>query len=185
MTMLEHVAPDTTVPGVDIVFELLHAEHAIDVRSLKLIGALHRRLWSRRRELLLAMKQSPGHGLETAAGPDQSNHLADLTVATWDERLQQLMAIQSAEMDGRQTVAIRGWSDSEPGVLVDGRAVPGCVFDVAVTLSMVTNELRNGTSPFTLTTPISRHAKEAQLWGDLLSFAEDRLGVERGVVRIS
>ncbi len=182
-------------PGVDIVMPLPEAtsSRVLDGRTLKLVGALHRRFWGRRREMLLGRAQA-GRGTNDAAWRHDTTapRLVDMTgeaAASWDGRIAQLGAlvdvvdVQPGDSGG--VVAVRGWEETEPGVLVDGRAVPGCVFDLAVTMSIGANAFRNEQDPFSVAIPAPVDDEEAQLWLDLAELAHDRAGIERGTVRIS
>lgn len=189
MTILDHVHDEqsTKVPGVDVVLAADDEAIAVlDVRALKLIGALHRRFWNRRREMLQRHARVGITHPATVLRAASSDCVADLAAAPqWDQRLNEFLALSSNvdQLTGQQVVAIRGWADTESGVLVDGRAVPGCVFDVAVAVSMVADQLRAGESPFAFSIPEPVDELEAKLWSDLLALAEDRVGIERGVVR--
>lgn len=180
-------------PGVDIVMPVPEgtSSRVLDGRTLKLIGALHRRFWSRRRELLQGRAQM-GQGQPTApaASSPEISHLADLTrdvASTWEGRVAQLDAIAQM-VDGPesgQVVAIRGWEQTEPGVLVDGRAVPGCIFDLAVAMSLGADAFRRERNPFAVVIPGPADDEETQLWLDLSDLAHDRAGIDRGTVRIA
>jgi len=188
MTILEQVHDEkaTNVPGVDVVLAVDDSmKPLLDARALKLVGALHRRFWNRRREMLQRRARAGIAHSSTAIYAASSDHAANLaTAATWQERLSQLQILSDVDETATdQIVATRGWADTESGVLVDGRAVPGCVFDLAITLSLVANRLRDGESPFIFSIPEPMDVTETKLWTDLLTLAEDRLGVERGVVR--
>ncbi|MFT7475759.1 MAG: malate synthase [Verrucomicrobiales bacterium] len=183
------------VPGVDVVFQSREASDAAvhDPRTLKLIGALHRRFWNRRHEMLQRRTQVVSDALAIGASKDQrptadATLFADFTeknVGSWDERVNELnRLIESVQSLDAGLVKIRGWADIEPGVLVDGRAVPGCVFDLAVSLSSSAVEFREGREPFVFTVPEPADSTEDRLWFDLIALAEDRLGVERGAVKI-
>ncbi len=200
MTVIDHATLSTEqdydpAPGVDIVMPVPEgtSSRVLDGRTLKLIGALHRRFWGRRREMLLRRAQS-----DTDAGAAIWRHdtfatrVADMTsdaAADWDGRVAQLDAVaelvdmESGTADG--VIAVRGWEGTEPGVLVDGRAVPGCIFDLAVTMSLGADAFRNDEDPFSVAIPAPVDDEEAQLWLDLAELAHDRAGIDRGTVRIS
>ena len=182
-------------PGVDIVMPISEgtSSRVLDGRTLKLIGALHRRFWGRRREMLLGRAQA-GKANEGASWRHDTTapRLADMTgeaAASWDGRVAQLDAVVDAiaaqRGDSGGIVAVRGWEETESGVLVDGRAVPGCIFDLAVTMSIGANAFRNEQDPFSVAIPAPADDDEAQLWLDLAELAHDRAGIERGTVRIS
>lgn len=188
MTILDQVHDEqqANIAGVDVVLRVDETANAVlDRRALKLVGALHRRFWNRRREMLQRQARMGIDHPSTAIYAASSECVANLaTAATWEDRLSELQTLADIENPtGDQIVATRGWADTESGVLVDGRAVPGCVFDLAVTLSLVADQLRASESPFIFSIPEPMDPTETKLWTDLLTLAEDRLGVERGVVR--
>lgn len=181
-------------PGVDVVMAMPHDadERLLDRRTLKLIGSLHRRFWDRRRDML-THRARRGDGLaETAAHVEAGSVAVDLRdprADTWDRRIGMLSTVASlvdeAEtLDSRPRVAIRGWDVTESGVLVDGRAVPGAIFDLAVTISLGAESFRREQDPFDVLIPKPADNEEAQLWSDLIDLAHDRAGVDRGTVAI-
>lgn len=180
-------------PGVDIVMPMPEGigDDVLDGRTLKVIGALHRRFWARRREMLLHHARSGGSSPNHRAASD-SARLADMTgdrATTWDGRIGQLQAIASAthaeSANGVEPlVVVRGWEETEPGVLVDGRAVPGCVFDLAAALMIGADAFRRDRSPFAVAIPTAADDEEAKLWSDLVDLAHDRSGIDRGTVAI-
>lgn len=189
MTVIDQVRDDQplTVAGVDVVLNAQgRTQRVLDQRSLKIAGALHRRFWKRRREMLQNQARKGVTRNSIVEHGSMSSCVANVADAvTWDDRLLQFEKVANmGKWTGEEVVAIRGWSDTEPGVLVDGRAVPGSVFDVAIALSLVAEELREGRVPFTLSIPEPQDEAETALWRDLLALAEDRLGVERGIVRV-
>lgn len=148
------------MPGVDIVSVSQPADESADsaylsAAALAYVASLHRRFWDRRRDMLAAR--------------DGGASSVDAEPAPFD-----------ADSD---LVHCRGWHSSEASILVDGSAVPGSVFDVAVAMHEVVDELRAGTSVLTLCVPVVECPVEARLWSDLVNVAEDRLGVDRGTVR--
>ena len=180
-------------PGVDIVMTMPDgvSETVLDGRTLKIIGALHRRFWARRRELLLhharAGDPSPSHATMTDA-PLLANLVGD-DAQCWDGRIGEYQKIASAvcpeASDGAEgLVAIRGWEETEPGALVDGRAVPGCIFDLVVSLMIGADAFRKERTPFAVLVPAAADDEEAKLWSDLIDLAHDRSGIDRGTVRI-
>lgn len=200
MTVIDHHAPANDqdydpAPGVDIVMPVSEetSTRVLDGRTLKLIGALHRRFWNRRRELLMHRAQSGAVNEGASWRHDTfAPRLADLTcdaAKEWDGRVAQLEAvadhIEESTEASEGVVAVRGWEDTEPGVLVDGRAVPGCIFDLAVTMSLGADAFRNEEDPFSVAIPAPVDDEEAQLWLDLADLAHDRAGIDRGTVRIS
>jgi len=91
---------------------------------------------------------------------------------------------QGVDAGVEAVVRVRGWDETESGVLVDGRAVPGCIFDIAVAMSVGAEAFRREQDPFAIETPVPADAEEAQLWNDLAALAHDRAGIDRGTVRI-
>ncbi len=201
------IAPGSVAPGVDIVFPTSEEaiETVLDRRTMKLVGSLHRRFWERRGAMLknrALMGQGEVDTLEM--GEAFGDVVADLRNpdSTWETRVAEFSGLRDAlaldaiardgvardgiARDGRQgqagAVRARGWLETETGVLVDGRAVPGCVFDVVVAMFIAVDLLREGTAPFIIEIPEAQDGEEAKLWSDLLLLAEDRLGVERGTV---
>ena len=183
------------VPGVDVVLQSKDGSDAavLDQRTLKLIGALHRRFWSRRYEMLQRRMQetidaSDVHASHEELSTADAALLADFTeqnAESWDERVHELnRLIESVQATDAGLVKIRGWEETEPGVLVDGRAVPGCVFDLAVSLSSSAEEFRDAQPPFVVAVREPADSVEDRLWVDLVALAEDRLGIERGVVKV-
>jgi len=182
-------------PGVDIVMPVPAGTSArlLDGRTLKLIGVLHRRFLARRRELFSSRAQA-GTNVDGPISQSEAAQasLADLTgdaAASWEGRVGQLEVVssfvQTRSGDSTPVVAIRGWEQTEPGVLVDGRAVPGCIFDLAVAMSVSADEFRREHDPFSVSIPMPLDDDEAQLWVDLGDFAHDRAGIDRGTIRIS
>ena len=51
-------------------------------------------------------------------------------------------------------------------------------------MSLGAELLRNGETVFWVDVPEAEDADEFKLWSDLISLAEDRLGIERGTVKI-
>ncbi len=185
-------APGMRVPMVDIVFP--YEESDLDVvfvqRVRKLIGALQRRFWDRRREMLHARALGAEQAsTETAHQAPSGMLLADFAdpLLDWAARLKEYRTVVAAsrgidlDVDPSQ-IRIRGWNETEAGILVDGRAVPGCIVDVAVALVHTADSLRSGRQGFVIHVPTPSDTTEAKLWADLLNVAQDRLGIERGTV---
>jgi malate synthase len=77
----------------------------------------------------------------------------------------------------------RGWHLVERHVLVDGEPVSASLFDFG--LYFVRNAERlveRGIGPYFYLPKIESHL-EARLWNDVFNLAEERLGLERGVIR--
>jgi len=165
----------TAAPGVDIVLstrESIHLE-LLDSRTLRLIGALHRRFWDRGRDLLLRRTQS-GIGGDTDSRSSST---------TWEDRVALHLELARAELPANDA-DLRGWAETEPAVLVDGRAVPGCVFDLAVVLSSRADQLRLDESTITVTFPAALCGDEERLYDDLIKIAQDRAGIDRGTLQV-
>lgn len=200
MAVIDHLPPygdpSADVPGVDIVLSTSDNAEAqlLDGSTLRLIGALHRRFWDRRREFLLRRAQAGDIAPpERVDDPSAFIDLGGPAGETWEGRVAEHLRLAdvvdddaplAADVQPTPQVAIRGWEETEPGVLVDGRAVPGCVFDVAVALSTAAEAFRSEASPFVITIPEPACADEAKLWTDLANVAQDRVGIERGTVEI-
>ncbi len=182
------------VPGVEIVLPTANNQgmDLLDPRTLKLIGSLHRRFWSRRKELLMGCAQSDQSVAPRAASSGSLVYAIDLTgslAKTWDGRIglhKDLREMAEADPTPEATplVAIRGWGETEPGVLVDGRSVPACIFDLALALRSGADLFRREERPFSISIPASACAEEQRLWIDLSNLAHDRTGIDRGTVEI-
>jgi len=180
-------------PGVEVVLRPATDTPSLDAQTLKWIGALHRRMWNRRdtmmrRRTLEDARDSTVIDLTPLDG--QRQVLCDLVDAqTWQQRLNSVdiarRALSTATADYGSIVLTRGWNESEAGVLVDGRPVIAPVFDVAIMLSSALDEFRRGESPFSFVVPAPDDADAATLWDELMTVAQDRLGIERGTVRHS
>ena len=165
----------SAVPGVDIVLSTADSRHLalFDPRTLRLVGALHRRFWDRRRDVLLRGAQS---GVTSDIGGSTSS-------STWDDRVDRLLEhAQSDEIVNE--IELRGWGETEPAVLVDGRAVPGCVLDLAVLLSSHADHLRQEDTTLTVTVPSPSSADEQRLYDDFVKTAQDRAGIDRGTLLV-
>jgi malate synthase len=67
--------------------------------------------------------------------------------------------------------------------LVDGAPISGALFDFGMFVWHNAFELASsGRGPFLYLPKLQSHL-EARLWNEVLSFAEDRLGLERGTIR--
>ena len=77
----------------------------------------------------------------------------------------------------------RGWHLSERHVLVDGERMSGSLFDFGLYVfhNAKTMIARGKTPAFYL--PKMESHKEARLWNDVFSFAEDHLGLQRSALR--
>ena len=188
-------------PVVDVVFPTSEErlEDLFDPRTRKLIGALHRRFWDRRRTMIHERAVAGGHAsteLRNVSLLEPNHSFGEVVVdvrdsaLTWEDRLDQFDALRAAVRadhvgDQLPVVRLRGWVETEAGVLVDGRAVPGCVVDVAVALSQAADRMRDGENVFVFELPESGDQREVTLWADLLCLAGDRTGLERGSILVS
>ena len=77
----------------------------------------------------------------------------------------------------------RGLHLEERHFLVDGKPVPGSLFDFGLWFFHNAKELLGrGTGPY-LYLPKLEHYEEARFWNDVFLFAEERVGVPRGSIR--
>lgn len=187
-------APELRAPTVDIVFPCEDAdlELVFERRVRKLIGALQRRFWERRRQMLQARalgtdelaNSNEEHGATSGLLTDLSEPLLD-----WDARVSEYKAVidEASVIDvdaPAPAIRIRGWNQTEAGILVDGRAATGCIVDLAVALTHSADMLRQGHQALMIHIPAPADQAEAKLWTDLLNVAQDRLGVERGTIGV-
>ena len=78
---------------------------------------------------------------------------------------------------------VRGLHLDEKHVSVDGRAVPGAIFDFALYLHHNhARLLANGTGPY-FYIPKLESFEEAELWARIMDEAEDRYGLARGTIK--
>lgn len=176
---------------VDIVFPCEDAdlELIFERRVRKLIGALQRRFWERRRQMLQARALGDHESATEAEGGSTAGLLTDLSNPhlDWESRVSEYRAVVEqagiVDADAAQVaIRIRGWNQTEAGILVDGRAVPGCIVDLAVALSHNAEMLRLGFEALLIHIPTPSDHAEAKLWLDLLNLAQDRLGIERETI---
>ena len=79
----------------------------------------------------------------------------------------------------------RGWHLDEKHVLVDGRPVPGGIFDAAVYLfNNAQTLISRGSGPY-LYLPKLEHWREAELWEAVLTDIEKALQLEPGTVKVT
>ncbi|GHO44784.1 malate synthase [Ktedonospora formicarum] len=77
----------------------------------------------------------------------------------------------------------RGWHLDEKHVLVDGKPVPGGIFDFALYLYHNANELSvRGTGPYFYLPKLESHL-EARLWNDIFVLAQRTLGIPEGTIK--
>ncbi len=188
----------TIAPGTDIVLPV--DDEVLDVlfdrTTRKLIASLHRRFWEKRRNMLQAraidrstLTLAPTSTIHDADSQIFGEVVCDLraTRDSWDGRLEQYSrlreALVTAGLDSSPfVVRVRGWEETDPGVLVDGRAVPSCIVDVAVALRQSAQLFRQDVNAVVLDTPEAVDAGEVALWADLMCLAQDRSGIDRDTV---
>lgn len=79
----------------------------------------------------------------------------------------------------------RGWHLDERHVEVDGRAIPGGLFDAATYVHHnAAALLEKGSGPY-LYLPKLENRHEAALWEEALSLIEDRVGLARGTIKVT
>jgi malate synthase len=79
----------------------------------------------------------------------------------------------------------RGWHLDEKHVQVDGRPLPGGIFDAAVYLCNNAKALlEQGSGPY-LYLPKLEHWREAQLWNEVLMDIESAIGLDAGTVKVT
>jgi len=176
-------------PGVEMVADHPRNEQVMGASGERLIGVLHRRLISK---LIVARRESGAERViarwenrQVDADPGVG-HIVDLTsdrISGWDERVALYGTIGSSGAEGRTAVRIRGLDEDEPAILVDGRPTPGCIVDLAVSATAFADPMRDGQRPLTIVHCEPRSSYEADLWSTLMQLCQDRLGVDRGVLR--
>jgi malate synthase len=79
----------------------------------------------------------------------------------------------------------RGWHLPEKHVRIDGQPTSGSLFDFVVYLVNNHAELaRRGTGPYYYLPKLESHL-EARLWNDVITYAQERLGIARGTVKVT
>jgi malate synthase len=77
----------------------------------------------------------------------------------------------------------RGWHLNEKHVLVDGKPVPGGIFDFALYFFHNARTLLDkGSGPYFYLPKLESHL-EARLWNDIFNMAQDEVGIPRGTIR--
>lgn len=77
----------------------------------------------------------------------------------------------------------RGWHLDEKHFLVDGKPVPGGLFDFGLYFFHNARELlARGSGPYFYLPKLESH-HEARLWNDVFNMAQDELGIPRGTIR--
>jgi malate synthase A len=88
-----------------------------------------------------------------------------------------------AEKTAVLMVRPRGWHLLEKHVLVDGRPVPGALFDFGVFFHANAKELHaRGTGPYFYLPKLESHL-EARLWNDVFVRAQEVVGLPRGTIK--
>ena len=79
----------------------------------------------------------------------------------------------------------RGWHLYEKHWLLDGQPVPGAFVDFGLYLFHNAAELgRRGSGPYFYLPKLEGHL-EARLWNEVFNFAEDRLGLRHGTIKVT
>lgn len=79
----------------------------------------------------------------------------------------------------------RGWHLSEKHLLVDGEPISGSLMDFGLYLFRNHKRLREmGSGPYYYLPKLESH-KEARLWNDLFVYAQDRLGIPQGTIKVT
>jgi malate synthase len=79
----------------------------------------------------------------------------------------------------------RGWHLYEKHWLLDGQPVPGALVDFGLYLFHNAAELRRrGSGPYFYLPKLEGHL-EARLWNEVFNFAEDRLGLAHGTIKVT
>ena len=79
----------------------------------------------------------------------------------------------------------RGWHLEEKHALVDERPVSASLFDFGLFLFHNADRLLSrGTGPYFYLPKLESHA-EARLWNDVFNFAQDKLGIPRGTIKVT
>ncbi|KAL4109524.1 hypothetical protein PRIC1_001223 [Phytophthora ramorum] len=140
------------------------------------------------RELLLRALNSGAQGVQV--------DFDDGHCPTWNNTIQgHFNVLQAArgllEVSGERVVADpallvirpRAWNMDEPHMLVNGRAVPGALFDFGMHLFHNGKHLlANGTGPF-LYLPKLEGFTEAALWRKIFEYTEEKLGLAHGSIK--
>jgi malate synthase len=105
----------------------------------------------------------------------------DANCPTWHNMLESQLNMKEA-IEG--TIARpRGWHLFEKHMLVDGKQVPGGLFDFGLYLfHNAQTLLDNGSGPYFYLPKMESHL-EARLWNDVFELAQDELGIPRGTIK--
>ena len=79
----------------------------------------------------------------------------------------------------------RGWHLDEKHALVDERPISASLFDFGLFLFHNADRLlKRGTGPYFYLPKLESHL-EARLWNDVFNFAQDKLGIPRGTIKVT
>ncbi|OOG23721.1 malate synthase A [Thioalkalivibrio denitrificans] len=79
----------------------------------------------------------------------------------------------------------RGWHLPEKHMTVGGRPIPGALFDFGLYFfHNARNLIDQGTGPYFYLPKLQAHA-EARLWNDVFVFAQERLGIPVGTIKVT
>jgi malate synthase len=88
-----------------------------------------------------------------------------------------------AEQTATLLVRPRGWHLPERHVLIDSRPMSGSLFDFGLFFfHCAARQLENGSGPYLYLPKMESH-REARLWNDIFSFAENAAGIEPGTIK--
>jgi malate synthase len=77
----------------------------------------------------------------------------------------------------------RGWHLDEKHMMLDGKPVPGALFDFGAYFYLNAKALlAKGTGPYFYLPKLESH-EEAQLWADIFAFAEQELSLKKGTIK--
>ncbi|MBK8783903.1 MAG: malate synthase A [Anaerolineales bacterium] len=79
----------------------------------------------------------------------------------------------------------RGWHLDEKHALLDGKPISASLFDFGLFLFLNADRLlKRGTGPYFYLPKLENHL-EARLWNDVFNFAQDKLGIPRGTIKVT
>lgn len=82
-------------------------------------------------------------------------------------------------------VRARGWHLNEKNLLVDGQEFSASIFDFGLYFfHNIKTLLEKNSAPFLYLPKIEGH-KEARLWNDIFNYAQDKLNVKRGTIKVT
>ena len=112
-------------------------------------------------------------------------NLSEAIAGTIEHRAPDGRRYRLAEKTAALLVRPRGWHLLERHAQVDGSPVAGALFDAGVFLRRnALAMLERGRTPALYLPKLESHL-EARLWSDVLTLAEDELGIPRGTVRVT